>query len=199
MKKYWKYINPFKSFNISYYDTRHHVLQITVEYVHFLGVDYTFLERTIPFKIPLEGLTINIFQILLLFLNCQLLHVPWLVSFHQRGDTWQFSAAKVLFLGVFAFSLRRSDVHAESSISNIEKRLLMRARSRISIIHVVVTRILLVLLTSGGLAAIAFSTEGKIEIIATEANPITLSRHRCQNKSIISLLRWRCIRSHFEF
>ena len=48
-------------------------------------------------------------------------------------------------------------------------------------IDVVIARILLILLPSGGLASITFLTEGEVEVVAVETDPVSLPRHRCHN------------------
>ena len=44
-------------------------------------------------------------------------------------------------------------------------------------IDVVIPRILLILLPSGGLASITFLTEGEVEVITVEADPVSFPRH----------------------
>ena len=71
--------------------------------------------------------------------------------------------------------------------------------SGLRFVHVVKAGILLILFPGGGLAAIAFLAEGEIQVVAGEADPVSLPGHGGEDEAIISVFGWGGVGSHFEF
>lgn len=177
-------LNPFKSVRSSNYYSCDHLLQLAVEQVEVLALPQALFEAQVPFFIPLERRREGSPGVLVFAGIQPLFEMARLVLFDKGRNAGQFECFEVLLFRILVSAFWRSGVHAELAIGDVLEGLCGRTGRGVLRVHVVVSRVLLVLFSGGGTTAIAFLAEGEIEVVAAEANPVALPGHGCENEAV---------------